>query len=55
MKEVAARACHRSPSPFHAEDCVACETQNANRPVIDREIGLQGSLDKENAQAPGDL
>ena len=37
-------------SPFafasHAENCVACETPNANRTVIDREIGLQGSLDE---------
>ena len=26
---------------------MACETQNANRTVIDREIGLQGSLDED--------
>ena len=48
MKEVAARACHRSPSPFPCPcgGLRGCETQNANRTVIDREIGLQGSLDE---------
>ena len=32
-------------SRVHAEDCAACETQNAWLTVIDREIALEGSLD----------
>ena len=32
-------------SRVHAEDCVACETQEAKLTVIDREIALEGSLD----------
>jgi putative redox protein len=31
----------------HAEDCAACETQNARLTVIDREIALDGSLDED--------
>ena len=32
-------------SRVHAEDCAACETQDARLTVIDREIALEGSLD----------
>ena len=31
-------------SRVHAEDCAACETQDAKLTVIDREIVLDGSL-----------
>src|SRR5688500_10749243 len=34
-------------SRVHAEDCAACETQNAQLTVIDREIALEGSLDDD--------
>ena len=34
-------------SHVHAEDCAACETQNAMLTVIDREIALDGSLDED--------
>ena len=34
-------------SRIHAEDCAACETQNAQLTVIDREIALEGSLDED--------
>ena len=34
-------------SRVHAEDCAACETQNARLTVIDREIALDGSLDED--------
>ena len=34
-------------SRVHAEDCAACETQNARLTVIDREIVLNGSLDED--------
>ena len=34
-------------SRVHAEDCVACETQNARLTVVDREIALDGSLDED--------
>ena len=34
-------------SRVHAEDCAACETQNAWLTVIDREIALEGSLDED--------
>jgi putative redox protein len=34
-------------SRVHAEDCAACETQNARLTVIDREIALEGSLDED--------
>ena len=32
-------------SRVHAQDCAACETKDARITVIDREIGLEGSLD----------
>jgi putative redox protein len=34
-------------SRVHAEDCAACETQNAQLTVIDREIVLDGSLNED--------
>ena len=34
-------------SRVHAEDCAACETQEAKLTVIDREIALEGSLDDD--------
>jgi putative redox protein len=34
-------------SRVHAEDCVACETADANLTVIEREIELEGALDEE--------
>ena len=34
-------------SRAHAEDCVACETDDAKITVIDRDIELHGSLDEE--------
>ena len=34
-------------SRVHAEDCAACETQDARLTVIDREIALDGSLDED--------
>ena len=34
-------------SRVHAEDCAACETQNARLTVSDREIALEGSLDED--------
>ncbi len=34
-------------SRVHAEDCAACETQDARMTVIDREIALDGSLDED--------
>ena len=34
-------------SRVHAEDCAACETQDAQLTVIDREIALEGSLDED--------
>ena len=34
-------------TPVHAEDCAACETQNARLTLIDREIALEGSLDED--------
>jgi putative redox protein len=34
-------------SRAHAEDCAACETQNARLTFIDREIALDGSLDED--------
>ena len=34
-------------SRIHAEDCAACETQNAQLTAIDREIALEGSLDED--------
>ena len=48
-KEVAAGACHRSPTPFPrpCRGCADCETQDARLTVIDREIALEGSLDED--------
>jgi putative redox protein len=34
-------------SRAHAEDCAACETQDAKLTVIDRELELEGSLDED--------
>ena len=34
-------------SRVHAEDCAACETQDARMTVIDREIAVEGSLDED--------
>jgi putative redox protein len=34
-------------SRVHAEDCAACEAQDARVTVIDREIELEGSLDED--------
>ena len=34
-------------SRVHAEDCAVCETQNARMTVIDREISVDGLLDKD--------
>lgn len=34
-------------SRVHAEDCAACEAQDARLTVIDREIELEGSLDPD--------
>src|SRR5688572_4523536 len=34
-------------SRVHAEDCAACETENARLTIIDREIALDGSLDED--------
>jgi putative redox protein len=38
---------HLRHSRVHAEDCAACETQDAKITVIDRELALDGSLDDE--------
>ena len=48
-KEVAAGACHPSPSPFrvHAEDCAASRRRMRGLTVIDREIALDGSPDED--------
>jgi putative redox protein len=34
-------------SRVHAEDCAACETEDASLTVIDREIELEGPLDQD--------
>ena len=34
-------------SRVHAEDCAACETQNAMLTVIDRDIEVEGSLSED--------
>jgi putative redox protein len=34
-------------SRVHAEDCAACETQDAMLTVIDRDIELDGSLSED--------
>ena len=44
LDRVAVRLRH---SRVHAEDCAACETQEARLTVIDREIELEGSLDDD--------
>jgi putative redox protein len=36
---------HLRHSRIHAEDCAACETQDAKLTVIERELALDGSLD----------
>jgi putative redox protein len=38
---------HLRHSRVHAEDCAACETQDARLTVIDREIAFDGPLDNE--------
>lgn len=38
---------HLRHSRLHAEDCAACETQDARLTVIDRQIALEGSLDDD--------
>lgn len=38
---------HLRHSRVHAEDCAACETQDAKLTVIDREIAFDGSLSDE--------
>jgi putative redox protein len=44
LKRVTVRLRH---SRVHAEDCAACETQDAKLTVIDRDIELDGSLDED--------
>ena len=44
LDRVAVRLRH---SRVHAEDCAACEAQEARLTVIDREIELEGSLDED--------
>ena len=38
---------HLRHSRVHAEDCVACETQDAKITVIERDIQLDGTLDED--------
>jgi putative redox protein len=38
---------HLRHSRVHAEDCVACETQDAKLTVIERNITLDGTLDED--------
>ncbi len=38
---------HLRHSRVHAEDCAACETQDARLTVIERDIQLDGPLDEE--------
>lgn len=38
---------HLRHSRVHAEDCAACETEDARLTVIDRQIAFDGSLDDE--------
>lgn len=38
---------HLRHSRVHAEDCVACETQDAKLTVIERDIQLDGTLDQD--------
>ena len=44
LKRVTVRLRH---SRVHAEDCAACETQDATLTVIDRDIELDGSLGED--------
>ncbi len=44
LEQVTVRLRH---SRVHAEDCVACETQDATLTVIDRDIELDGSLGED--------